>query len=516
MQVKNPMQRLTQLLTILFLALTGSRQSIASDKPNVLFVAVDDLTCSLGCYGHPFARTPSIDSLAAQGVRFDRAYCQIPLCNPSRASVMTGMRPDEIRVYDLDRHFREQVPSLITLPQLFRRNGWTVGRVGKLYHYDVPAGIGTNGLDDPPSWDFVINPKGRDVADQNLITNPTPQRPVSAALSWLEADGEDVEQTDGLIASEALQFLANVGDEPFFLGVGFFRPHTPYVAPRKYFELYPLDKLALPTSPPGDRDDIPRFAFAHNNPTPNYGLDTDTCLTALQAYLATVSFVDAQVGRLIEGLDSLGLADNTIVVLWSDHGYHLGEHNGIWQKRTLFEQSARSPLIIYAPDAILRDTGIRTSKTSDGRNRIERVVSGVAASGNGHSCERIVEFVDIYPTVAELCGLDITSTLAGRSLVPLLREPQTAWNHAAFTQILRPGAGKPVMGRTIRTNRWRYTEWDEGREGTELYDHWNDPDEFTNLATDRRFTPVITGLRKQFANTAEGVAPKTPVNPARL
>lgn len=485
-------------------------------RPNVLFIAVDDLTCSLGCYGHPVARTPCLDALAERGVRFDRAYCQIPLCNPSRASVMTGMRPDEIAVYDLDRHFREAAPDVVTLPQLFRTNGWTSARVGKLYHYNVPAGIGTNGLDDPVSWDFVVNPKGRDVAEESLITNPTPERPVSAAMSWLAAEGDDSEQTDGMIAGEALRLMASFGEDPFFLGVGFFRPHTPWVAPRNYFAEYSFDALTLPWAPPDDRDDIPAAAFAHNNPTPNYGLDEETCRHALHAYLASVSFVDAQIGRVVSALDSLGIADRTIVVVWSDHGYHLGEHNGVWQKRTLFEESSRTPLLICVPDTLLRKTVARVTESSDGVNRVRTVRSGVAPSGNGFPCERIVEFIDIYPTLAELCGLTVPDEVSGRSLVPLLREPQSAWDHPAFTQILRPGDETPVMGRSIRTNRWRYTEWDEGRAGRELYDHWNDPREFRNLADDPEFAAVILGLRRQFGDAVRGTTPDSPVVRSRL
>ncbi|MCA9066326.1 MAG: sulfatase-like hydrolase/transferase, partial [Planctomycetaceae bacterium] len=274
-------------------------------RPNVLFIAVDDLAVALGAYGHRIAHTPNLDQLAARGVRFDRAYCQLPLCNPSRASVLTGMRPDHIRVYDLDRHFRDEQPDAFTLPQLFRGHGWSVARVGKLFHYNVPAGIGTNGLDDPGSWDEVFNPKGRDVADESLIFNPTPQRPISAAMSWLAAAGDDGEQTDGLIAGQAIHLMTQPSDKPFFLGVGFFRPHTPYVAPAKYFDLYPLENIQLPVAPIDDSADIPAAAFAHNCQIPNYGLDELTCRKALQAYLACVSFVDAQVGRLLDALETL-------------------------------------------------------------------------------------------------------------------------------------------------------------------------------------------------------------------
>ncbi len=476
------------LVAVALLPLASASLSAAVARPNVLFIAIDDLANSLGCYGHPLVKSPNIDRLAKRGVRFDRAYCQIPLCNPSRASVLTGLRPDALGVYDLDRHFREQMPEVVTLPQLFKQHGWFTARVGKLYHYDVPKGIGTDGLDDKPSWDLVVNPKGRDVADEAKIINPTPEKPISAALGWLRAEGTDEEQTDGLIATEAIRLLEQRRDKPFFLGVGFFRPHTPFVAPKKYFEMYPISQIQLPKAPADDRADIPPAAFAHNCLLPNYGLPEQTCREALQAYYASVSFVDAQVGRVLDALERLKLMDNTIIVLWSDHGYHLGEHNGIWQKRCLFEESARAPLIIHAP----------------------------RAEGNGQPSQQIVEFIDMYPTVAELSGLPLPKTAAGRSLRPLLDNPQHAWKGTAFTQILRPGEGKPAMGRSIRTDRWRYSEWDEGRAGAELYDHSNDPQEFTNLANDPQFKSVIDQLRLQFKNHTRGAVPLVPFNSKRL
>jgi uncharacterized sulfatase len=469
--------------------------SPAAEKPNVLFLAIDDLGSQLGCYGDLLAKTPHIDRLAATGVRFDRAYNQLPLCNPTRASVMTGRRPDEIQVYDLDRHFREALPNAVTLSEHFKNNGWFAARVGKIYHYNVPAAIGTDGFDDPPSWHKTINPYGRDKLDEALIFNAEPHRKISAALSWLAAEGEDEEQTDGMIASEAIQLMAEKQGEPFFIAAGFFRPHTPYVAPKKYFDLHPLESIRLPYAPAGDRDDIPAAAFAHNCPVPNYGLDEPTLRKAVQAYYATVSFIDAQVGRLLDSLDELGLTENTIVVLWSDHGYHLGEHNGIWQKRTLFEQGARSPLVIRAP----------------GRK------------GNGTASPRIVEFVDIYPTVVDLAFGKVPEplSLSGHSLVPLLDDPIREWDHHAVTQILRPGVGgneKPVMGRSIRTERWRYSDWAEGKAGEELYDHHSDPMEFHNLAfePDAEAKAVIARLRPLLEKKASGKVPKTPFNPPRL
>ena len=473
-------------------ALLGQERE-SKARPNVLFIAVDDLATTLGCYGDLMAQTPHIDRLAGSGVRFDRAYNQLPLCNPTRASVMTGLRPDQIKVYDLDRHFREEVPDVVTLSQYFMQRGWFSARTGKIYHYNVPASIGTDGFDDPPSWQRTINPKGRDKTDEALIFNAEPHRKISAALSWLAADGEDTEQTDGMIATSAIELMEEKQAEPFFIGVGFFRPHTPYVAPKKYFDLYPLESIRLPYAPSNDRDDIPTAAFAHNCPVPNYGLDPLTLRKAIQAYYATVSFVDAQVGRLLDALDRLGLADNTIVVFWSDHGYHLGEHGGVWQKRTLFEQGARAPLIVRAP----------------------------GLSGNGQACRRIVEFVDIYPTVVDLAGLELPSHLAGRTLKPLLEDPLAQWNGHAITQVLRPADQRlpePVMGCSIRTDRWRYSEWGEGKFGVELYDHHADPMEFNNLAIkpDESARAVIRRLQPLLRAKASGRNPTTSVNPARL
>jgi iduronate 2-sulfatase len=479
--------------SIWFSILSPTSACAAESPPNVLFIAVDDLACTLGCYGDLFARTPHIDRLAATGVRFDRAYNQIPLCNPSRASLMTGLRPDQIKVYDLDRHFREQIPDVVTIPQAFQKAGYFAARVGKIYHYNVPASIGTDGFDDPPSWQLTVNPKGRDKAEEGKIFNAEPHRKISAALSWLAAEGSDQEQTDGMITTEAIKLLEQKKDEPFFLAVGFFRPHTPYVAPKKYFDLYPIDQVRLPYAPPGDRDDIPVAAFAHNCPVPNYNLKTNVLLRASQAYYACVSFVDAQVGRLLDALDRLDLAENTIVVFWSDHGYHLGEHNGIWQKRTLFEQGARAPLVIRMP----------------------------GSSGNGQSSPRIVEFLDIYPTLMELAGIDAPEGLAGRDLSLLLRDPIAPWDSVAVTQILRPADNRlssPVMGCSIRTERWRYSEWADGSEGVELYDHHSDPMEFHNLAIepDAATTAVIDRLRPLLHARASGKTPTTPFNPPRL
>ncbi len=484
------------LLGWLFAANSMNAQAEEQSSPNVLFIAVDDLACTLGCYGDLVAQTPNIDRLAAEGVCFTRAYNQLPLCNPTRASLMTGLRPDRIGVYDLDRHFRDDVPDVTTLPQAFQQAGYFAARVGKIYHYNVPASIGTDGFDDPPSWNATINPKGRDKTDEALVTNAEPHRKISAALSWLAADGEAEEQTDGMIATAAIDLLRQSRSQPIFLAVGFFRPHTPYVAPKRFFDLYPTSILRLPFAPEDDRSDIPLAAFAHNCPVPNYALDEATLLKATQAYYACVSMIDEQVGRLLDALDESGQADNTIVVLWSDHGYHLGEHGGVWQKRTLFENSARAPLIVRPPA------------------QFDQKRSG--------ACKRVVEFVDVYPTLCELAGIAAPEKLDGKSLVPLLSDPDRQWKSVAVTQVVRPADSRlasQVMGRSVRDQRYRYTQWDGGDAGEELYDYQSDPGEFRNLALvpDAATRAVIEHLKQVIASKAVARVPKTAViNPERL
>lgn len=437
-----------------------------SQRLNVLLVMSDDLNCRLGCYGDPWVRSPNIDRLASRGVRFQRAYCQYPLCNPSRASMLTSLRPDRTGVRENQTHFRKNVPSAVTLPELFRRNGYFTARVGKIFHYGVPGQIGTSGLDDPPSWDHVVNPRGRDKDEEDRIFSLIPGR-FGGTLSWMAAEGTDLEQTDGQGASAMIRLLEENRHRPFFLAMGFYRPHTPYVAPKKYFDLYPLEKIPLPQVPADDWDDIPRPAL--NDLPEQRKMSDELRRRAIQAYFASITFMDAQLGRVVDALDRLGLADKTIVVFVSDHGYHLGEHR-LWQKMSLFEGVARAPLIIAAP----------------GRK------------GNGQASPALVELVDVYPTLAQLCGLEVPKGLDGRSLVPQLDDPQAPAPKAALTEVQR-GRGKgqaPLRGYSIRTPRWRYTEWDGGRAGVELYDHQTDPQEFHNLARDPAHAATLGELRQ--------------------
>lgn len=458
-----------------FAASQGSAAAQASapaPKFNVLFLVADDLNCDLSCYGAGELQTPNIDRLASRGVRFERAYCQFPLCSPSRASFLTGRRPNATGVLALPSaktpispHFREKIPETVTLPQLFKQHGWFSARVGKLFHYGVPGEIGTAGLDDNLSWDLAINPRGRDREEHDKIFSLQPGQ-FGATLSWLADEGEDTEQTDGLAATEAVRLLERFQREarPFFLAVGFFRPHTPYVAPKKWFDLYPPSEVVLPVLSADDRARQPRIAYGTAKAIEEKMSD-DLRRQAIQAYRASVSFMDAQVGRVLTALDRLRLSQNTIVVFTSDHGYHLGDH-GLWQKQSLFERSARVPLIIAAP----------------------------GAKANGRSASGIVELIDLYPTLASLCEMPAPAYLDGTSLRPMLADARAAVKSAAFSQVCRSNDSD---GFAVRSGQWRYIEWRaaDGRSlGAQLFDEDADPAEMRNLAADPAYAATITEL----------------------
>ena len=450
---------------------------------NVLFIASDDLTSTtLGCYGHPLVKSPNIDSLAARGVRFENAYCQFPFCGPSRASLMTGLRPNTTGITTNGNvDFRATRPDTVTLPQMFKNNAYRSMRVGKLFHMGVPGGVGSMAHQDPPSWDVSISPPGDEDKSQGEGGDPTPTYRNGLKMQWVRtADASG--QADSAAADTAIELLEETGGDPFFLGVGFVRPHVPFVAPGEFFDMYPLEDIRLAENPPDDLADIPVPAKNLRSFLWNHmGMSEEGQRVSLQGYYASTSFMDQQVGRVLDTIERLGVADRTVVVFFGDHGWHLGEHTH-WQKMSLMEESAKAPLIISAP----------------------------GARGAGRSTKALAEFIDFYPTLADLCGLEPPDDLDGVSLRPVLDDPATSVKDAAFTQIewahsddprsVQGASGKTddrIYGRTIRTDRYRYIHWKGDGGGEELYDHDNDPGEFTNLAASPEHAEILSQLRER-------------------
>lgn len=483
--------RLFHFVGITVFALAAS--AAAADRPNVLFIIADDLNCDLGCYGDATAVTPNIDRLAASGVLFEHAYCQVPLCGPSRTSMLTGRTPAATGItrnpgagrfaheYSRSNDFRDNVPDTVTLPQLFKNNGYFAARVGKLYHYGVPGQVGSWGQDDLASWDYVVNPAGRDKAEENKIFTLRPGY-YGGTLSWLSTDGTDREHTDGIGATAAISLMENRPygrsirkeidrDAPFFLAVGFYRPHTPYVAPHAYFDKHPSDAVVLPEHSKDDKARQPMAAYLSRQKDAD-GMNDDLRQQAIAAYHASISLVDTQVGRLLDALDELGIADNTIVVFTSDHGYHLYDH-GLWQKRSLFERSARIPLIIRQP------------KTAQ----------------SGTKTDALAGLIDLYPTLAEQAGLKPPKYIDGVSLSPALKDPDASVQDAVFTE---QEFTNKQFGYSIRTDRYRYALWQDAKDrhivGEVLFDMQQDPEERNNLIEPMANSKELKSLRKQIAN----------------
>ncbi|MGC3967376.1 MAG: sulfatase [Pirellulales bacterium] len=477
----------------------------AEARPNVLFLIADDLNNFLGCYGDPRAKTPNLDKLAARGVRFDKAYCSFPLCGPSRNSMLTGLYPNSTGIQGNQQIFRQTIPAQHSLPQAFRLSGYFAGRIGKLYHYNVPKSIGTNGHDDPGSWEMEINPAGVDrLEEEPQIFSLTPGQ-YGGSLSWFASPKPDPFHTDAIMADDAawvLKRCAERKDRPFFLAVGFFRPHTPYVSPKDpYFGYYPESEMPVVQGVAEDQADLPKAALGSYKPDQDK-LTDDLRRQCVQAYYASISFMDAQVGRVLEALEQNGLAENTIVVFTSDHGYHMGEH-GLWQKMSLFEESSRVPLIVAA--------------------------RGLAKPGT--SAAAPVSHVDLFPTLAELCNVPAPKNLQGQSLAAMLKDPENVkGRNWALTQVARGGGlgratvtrdvgsdGARYFGYTLRTPQWRYTEWDEGKQGRELYDHASDPKELKNLADDPAHAATVAELASQLKTAvATTLPPDGQIPPLKL
>ncbi|NBS19843.1 MAG: DUF4976 domain-containing protein [Flavobacteriia bacterium] len=464
-----------------FMACNPKKIAVDPENLNVLFLMTDDLNCDLGAYGHPQVLSPNIDKLAKEGVIFDNAHVQFPLCGPSRVSLMTGMYSDQTMHTQLDVDLRQTIPDVVTLGQRYRQRGYTSVRIGKIYHYGNPGTIGSSGQDDISTWDYTINPYGRDKEEEYKI-NTLRKRQYGGTLSWLAADGKDEEQTDGIGATEAIEQLEKFSKngKKFFLAVGMYRPHTPYVAPKKYFDLYDRDQIEIPYDGSSDEylSTLPLPAALSVRWKKDQILLNDQSNFKLaqeikEAYYATTSFVDAQVGRILKKLKQTGLDKNTIVVFTSDHGYHLGEH-GHWQKQTLFENATRVPLIFSGP-------GIK----------------------KGVRSQSPVELIDIYPTLMQLTKIEAPAHVVGKSLTPIFNNPNHRVRESALTRWRASQHGNlnfkesGIQGYSVKTNRYRLTKWGEnGEHGYELYDHKNDYKEMVNLANEPMYQSVFDSLKK--------------------
>ena len=494
----------------------AASQILTRTTPNILFIAVDDLRPELGCYGKTHVHSPNIDRLAGAGMVFDRAYCQQAVCSPSRSSVMTGSRPDTTRVWDLQTHFRAALPDVVTLGQHFKNHGYFVQGMGKIYH---------GGYDDPPTWSVPWqNPKAvkyalaenvaldsrqfegepdDNSARQNATGNQQTTQPARGGLAgevrssrhdtrgpaYECADVPDNTYTDGKVAELAVQTLREISRKPgpFFLAVGFIKPHLPFVAPKKYWDLYDPANIRLAPNVFRPKD-APEYAILPGGEMRTYhgipegSVPPDLARKLKHGYYAAISYTDAQIGKVLGELDRLNLRTNTVVVLWGDHGWKLGEHDA-WCKHSNCENDANAPLILSTP-------GLKTA---------------------GQHTRALVEFVDIYPTLAELAGLPLPAHLEGVSLKPLLDDPQRPWKTAAFSQYPRSQQGG-LMGYSMRTDRYRLTVWVAKKDhsivdAVELYDHETDSQENTNIAGLPENAALLKELMEQWKQGWQGAAP---------
>ncbi len=454
-----------------FLAALGGLTALSQSrarKQNVLFIAVDDLNDWVGCLGgHPDTKTPNIDRLIARGLNFTRAYCAAPVCNPSRASLMTGIRPSTHGVYENQQPMRESpvLKNAVTLTEHFMANGYRAIGGGKIFHGGYP---------DPPSWNDYFPSQ-----TQNQPPKPKPPKrpwngiPKSANFDWGPLENPDSDMGDYKTVDWVSSQLQQKHDKPFFLACGIYKPHLEWFVPKKYYDEFPLDKVTLPTIKEDDLDDVPavgKWLALRSGDQQRIVRDAGKYREAVQAYLAAIAFADAQVGRVLDALDKSAYATNTIIVLWSDHGWHLGQKMH-WRKFALWEEATHNLFGIVAP-------GITKPNSR---------------------CDRVVSLIDIYPTLIDICGLPTREGLEGQSLLPLLKNPGQKWDRPALTTYLRGN-------HSIRDERYRYIRYNDG--GEELYDHDNDPHEWTNLAGKSEYAQVKTRLAKWLPKTDAPDSPK--------
>lgn len=448
-----------------------SLSAFGVERPNVLFIISDDLTATaLSCYGNTVCKTPNIDRLASQGTRFTKAYCQGTYCGPSRASFMSGYYPHAIKMLGYGSP-RPAIGERATWAQHFKNNGYHTARVSKIFHMGVPGGIekGTDGADDPASWTERFNsagPEWKAPGDGETLENNADGRkpgPVGGnTFVVVEADGNDLVHSDGKTAAKAVELIKQNRDKPFFLGVGFVRPHVPFVAPRKdYTDFLPYSRMQLPPKLKDDWADIPKAGINYKT-SKNMKMDLRRQKKAVGGYYASVAFMDRMVGQVLNGLKEAGLEDNTIVIFTSDHGYHLGEHD-FWAKVSLHDESAAVPLIIRMP-------GKKPAV-----------------------CHSLVELLDLYPTLSNLCGLEVPKHLQGKDISMMMTDPTKEVRSAAFSV-----NGKGFL---LREQDWAYIAYGKNGQGDEeLFDMKQDPKQFTNLAKDPKHAQIIARFQKQMAN----------------
>jgi uncharacterized sulfatase len=439
--------------------------SFAADKPNVLFIVSDDLNCQLGCYGNTVCKTPNIDRLATAGVRFDRAYVNYPVCNASRTSFLSGRRPDTTGVFGNSTNPRMKLGEQYQfMPEYFKAFGYFTAGIGKIAH---------GGFTESVHWDVQTDPQkdGDDEGGQeaNRLKRRDRKRAmnekkdaVDVPFPWQATDNADADEPDGITARKVVNLMEEHQGGPFFIAAGFHKPHVPHTAPKKYFDMYPPDRMKLPVEPAGHTKLIPPIA---RPPKYEADLTDEQGRNIITHYYAATTFMDAQVGVLLEAMDRLKLWDNTIVVFIGDHGWHLGEHEGFWAKSSLMQESAHSPLLVYAP-------GKKTEA----------------------ECKRMIEYIDLFPTLCDLCGLPPQSGLEGTSFVPLMDDPTLPWQEAAYSVVTRDLKGrKNGLGRSVHTERWTYIAWPDGSE--QLYDFTADPKEYNNLAVSAEHASTLDQMR---------------------
>ena len=515
MKTNLPVLTSLAIVALTLAAPTSPAADTAAKKPNILFIAVDDLRPELGCYGKDYIKSPNIDRIAKAGMVFNRAYCQQAVCSPTRSSLMTGTRPDTTKVWDLVTHFRDALPEVVTLGQHFKQNGYFVQGMGKIYHgslddpatwsvpwqtpkavkYVLPENLKLDGrqYEGEPDGDAKPKAKKKKGKADSAPDGPPSTGPNSRGPAFEGADVPDNTFQDGKVAELALSTLRDLSKkkEPFFLAVGFIKPHLPFVSPKKYWDLYDPAKIKLAPNKFRPKD-APDYAILPGGELRNYhgipagSIPDDLARQLKHGYYAGVSYTDAQVGKLLDELDRLGLHQNTIIILWGDHGWKLGEHDA-WCKHSTVENDTNVPLLLSVPG--MKNAGAHT--------------------------EAIVEYVDIYPTLSELAGLPLPGHLEGTSMKPLLDDPKRPWKTAAFSQYPR-AAGKSgvgaLMGYSMRTERYRFTVWVGRNDHTkvdaiELYDHQTDPQENTNIAKDPANAELVKKLMTQWEQGWQGAKP---------